>query len=343
MCIAVDDLFSIFLSNQIMSYIKTKNLVEHRSTMLAFNYISKTDLLEHYVFICTKNKYPTNVQFKLSSTYYDENDVIIINKKTIPLSKNPFTINGVTTKDKALKIKIISSNKQFNISIEGLKSLYEANQSIKIDKIYIINLERKTERKELMIRKLAEQGITNYEFFNAIDGKLPEIQQEFATYKKNGSKFVSAGHFACLKSHTAVLRKILNNIDENVLILEDDVIFRDDFLNKLSTYKIPQFDVLYFGGLTRENKVYLNGWAETKNAMGLYAYMVNKLNIPKILDIFESCQTYCDRMMVKKIQENNEYRVILLNDIIYTNLDDTDTSGKSAMVYRLIENQMGQL
>jgi GR25 family glycosyltransferase involved in LPS biosynthesis len=326
-----------------MSYIETKNLVEFKSTLTAFNYISKTDLPKHKISICTKNDRKTNVQFNLIITNYSEGDVLQIGKKTIPLTKCPLCVNGVTKKDKPLKIKISSTNPKFAVSVENLHSLYEATDSIKIDKIYVINLSRKMDRRNAMIQKFAEQGITNYEFVDAVDGKTPELLEEFKLRKKSGARFVSSGHYACLKSHTTVLKKVLQGNHENVLILEDDVIFRENFLVNLANIRVPQFDVLYFGGLTKENKLYLNGWAETHDAMGLYAYMVNRLVISKILDVFETCETYCDKMMVEKIQKNNDYRVILLNDMIYTNLDDTDTSNKGAIVYKLIENQMTQL
>ena len=332
-----------------MSYIKIKNLVEHNSTITTFNYIKKYDNPIHYIYIKTKSKEWSNIQFNLTINYFDDNDEIIISddknpSKTINIksSKNPFTINACIKKHSNLTIQINSSNKKLSLSITNLKTLYEAKQPIIINKIFIINLKRKTDRKQLMIKRLTSSNITNYEFIEAIDGKTDEIQQQYEQYKKSGSKFVSVGHFACLLSHIKALETAKQQGNLYNLILEDDVIFRNNFLEIINEINVPIFDVLYFGGLTKENKLYVNGWAETKNAMGLYAYMVNFKNIDKIIDLFKTKKTYCDRLMVTRIQESNDYKIILLNDVIYTSLEDTDTSNKTSLVYKLIENQMNR-
>ena len=326
-----------------MSYIDVKNLIEYKSTIQSFNYIKKYDNKKHYIYIKTKSQNKSNIQFTLHCYNHNDNDIIVIDKNTINIEDGYFSINASIKKDKPLKIKIISLNSELKISILNLKTLYESPNNISIDMIYVINLSRKIDRKNAMIEKFKQQNITNYEFIDAIDGSLPEIKNDYEQCKKMGGKFVSSGHYACLKSHTKALEAVQNSNYNNVLILEDDVIFRDDFLQSLSKYKIPFYDVLYFGGLTKTKKLFLNGWNECRDIMGLYCYMVNKNIISTIIKKFKTEETYCDRMMVNNIQNNPQYKIILLNDLIYTTLEDTDTSGKSKLMYDMIEKQKNQL
>ena len=124
-----------------MSYVSIKNLVEHKSTIDTFNYIKKYDNPIHYLYIKTKSKEWSNIQFKLSLFKFDENDELIISTSThkdtlndlskglpkdtlndlskdlhkdlpkglpitVKCSKNPFTINACIKKHHYLKIQI---------------------------------------------------------------------------------------------------------------------------------------------------------------------------------------------------------------------------------------------
>lgn len=72
---------------------------------------------------------------------------------------------------------------------------------IHIDKVYIINLKRRSDRKKLIIKELTKVGIKNYEFIEAVDGNDADIKEKYRKLKKNKSKIKSAGHLGCLLSH----------------------------------------------------------------------------------------------------------------------------------------------
>ena len=82
-----------------------------------------------------------------------------------------------------------------------------------IDKIYIINLKHRTDRKHHMINELARNNITNYEFFEAIRPDISDIitwNNNFCKHVSNSFssklKFVNyqIGCLGCLKSHVEV-------------------------------------------------------------------------------------------------------------------------------------------
>ena len=121
-----------------------------------------------------------------------------------------------------------------------------------IDKTYIVNLARRQDKRKHMeneIDKLEKQGINlNHTFFDAIDGSDRDIlsKYKFNTpnwFDPNSGKVMTAGEVGCALSHYLIWCDIVKNVENNnisdncrVLILEDDIIFVNDFLTKLKNY-----------------------------------------------------------------------------------------------------------
>ncbi|AVL94651.1 putative procollagen-lysine [Moumouvirus australiensis] len=122
-----------------------------------------------------------------------------------------------------------------------------------IHKAYVINLERRNDKKQHMIsefNKLNEiEKILDYEFFNAVDGTNIERLNEYKFkipnwFDPNSGKAMTNGEVGCALSHYSVWKEIVSNIelglfpkDSRILILEDDVIFVDNFLEKFKIYE----------------------------------------------------------------------------------------------------------
>lgn len=100
------------------------------------------------------------------------------------------------------------------------------------DKVVVINLDRRTDRMEKLGNQLDKLEI-QYERFSAVDGK------------ELGIKPIEAG----TRSHQKVLEQ---NIGKQVLILEDDALFVDDFNEKFDEVMqhLPEnYDIFYLGAL----------------------------------------------------------------------------------------------
>ena len=98
----------------------------------------------------------------------------------------------------------------------------------KIDKVFYVNLERRTDRKESIESEFKKYGITNYERFPAIEHKC--------------------GAVACGKSHLAILRIAKERGYKRVIILEDDFDFlvtKDEFHKNINDLKDVYFDVCF--------------------------------------------------------------------------------------------------
>nr|AEX63014.1 putative procollagen-lysine [Moumouvirus Monve] len=133
-----------------------------------------------------------------------------------------------------------------------------------IHKTYIINLERRNDKKEHMyneLKKLNEQGtILDHVFFNAIDGNNPKHLDKYQFkipnwFDPNSGKAMTNGEVGCALSHYAIWEEIVLNVesgilpkDVRVLVLEDDVIFVDNFMEKFKIYESEincSYDMLY--------------------------------------------------------------------------------------------------
>ncbi|XWV25333.1 putative procollagen-lysine [Tupanvirus deep ocean] len=133
-----------------------------------------------------------------------------------------------------------------------------------IDKTYIVNLERRRDKRKHMeeeIEKLNKQGINlNHIFFSAIDGTNSEILSkiQFKTldwFDPNSGKAMTNGEVGCALSHYLIWKDIVSQVDNGtltqdckILILEDDVVFIEDFIEKLKIYTAETsfvYDMLY--------------------------------------------------------------------------------------------------
>ena len=95
----------------------------------------------------------------------------------------------------------------------------------------------------------------------------------------------------CLKHYSAIKNILINNIDY-ALIIEDDIIFCDNFLDKLNNIlkKIPDDWDLYYPNIY--NKEYINNNYIMKRThpatQGAYSYLINKKCCQQIINEIEN-------------------------------------------------------
>lgn len=209
------------------------------------------------------------------------------------------------------------------------------------DKIFVINLPRRPDRKKQMEEffESTNIGSSQYEFIEAFDGNNTDIQTLYNEKKKSNpsNPIITPGHFACLLSHLKAIELAKSRGYNQVMILEDDVSTTEpELVAKLNSIQLPQFDLLYLGGIMSKKKYFSTNWAfsgET-NIMGAYGYILSSELFDIILKELYNLDEYIDFYYLKNIQ--SQYKTIILNDIIKTDIASSDTSYKSRiMVKRL--------
>lgn len=213
-----------------------------------------------------------------------------------------------------------------------------------IDKIFIINLASRPDRKTQIINEMKKQNINEnkYEIFNAIRPSIEEINSWNTRYCEHVKKDVhpknfdgyKKGSLGCLKSHTEVCKLALSRGYKNVLILEDDTEFIDNY-NKLEEYSNQinnDYDMLYLSGshLGKKNEITKNISSVTgTHTTGSYCikekamnYLINNINgYSKEIDVFYACEIQpkfnCYIVIPHITKQRDGYSDIQQNNVSY--------------------------
>ncbi len=101
---------------------------------------------------------------------------------------------------------------------------------------WLINLDRATARRDAMVPRLDALGLT-FRLFSAVDGRVeaerlaPTVDEQ--AYRRNTGSVLLPGKIGCYHSHLRVWDEFLASPNEVALVLEDDVVFHDDFLESV--------------------------------------------------------------------------------------------------------------
>ncbi|XP_017043782.1 glycosyltransferase 25 family member [Drosophila ficusphila] len=127
-----------------------------------------------------------------------------------------------------------------------------------LDRIFMINLKRRPERREKMEQLFEELGIET-EYFPAVDGKelTTERLQEMGVRFLPGyedpyhHRAMTMGEIGCFLSHYNIWVMMVRKELKEVLILEDDVrfepYFRQNAVRVLNQARGANYDLIYFG------------------------------------------------------------------------------------------------
>jgi len=160
---------------------------------------------------------------------------------------------------------------------------------ISFPQIYIINLVYSVDRRERMLKRIAELGLTA-EIFPAIDGKtLTKEQMGYSGRLRRlfYGKDLSIGEIGCARSHLAICKKIADGDHPYALVLEDDTFLADNLVDALGA--IVQFadawDIVRFLDKSKDVKRSVKirdlgkGFCLSRiygTPGGAYAYVLNK-------------------------------------------------------------------
>ena len=171
-----------------------------------------------------------------------------------------------------------------------------------IDKIYILNLDRRIDRMNDMTKLMNELMVYKWERFPAIKPKFNSIDRDlYSGYNrmmKLNKKYVK-GSVGCKLSHIEILKLAKKNHYKSILILEDDVEFVGNFRHidiGMRELEGIRWDILYLGlGRAKykeiEGKVFLH---KVVKGLCTHAYIVNNLSYTKIIKLLENSNKQID-------------------------------------------------
>ena len=165
---------------------------------------------------------------------------------------------------------------------------------IEIDKIYICHYTKLIERKKLLLSNLSNCEIFEYEWVETFDkdnlNKI-ELECEFQNlFKPNvHGRYLKNSEISIALKHIWIIQESFRKNYESILVLEDDSIIREDFVDKFNLYKsqLPtDWDICFIGeccGLhtpSDPNKyVY-----KVNQSRCAHAYIVSRRCLSKIID-----------------------------------------------------------
>ena len=174
-------------------------------------------------------------------------------------------------------------------------------QSLICSQLFIVNLERRADRRASMNAELGKQGITNYCFHAAVDGaqlvSTPELSRIFA-----GNDFQNRrGILGCAMSHYGLWQKVCAENRGFMIVLEDDITLCPDFQKRLEeavTFMMSDssnnIDVLFLGETLADvaGRAHVDGTgapARPLNAAthigGTFGYIITRKGAQRLLDI----------------------------------------------------------
>jgi glycosyl transferase family 25 len=174
-----------------------------------------------------------------------------------------------------------------------------------IDKVFIINLEHRTDRKEAILKQLAKVGVSDYEFFPAI--RPTEVPSGFLDpmpgwFKGDVAKY-KIGSLGCLLSHRAIMKICIERNYQNVLILEDDTEFQIGCpLDSVwDIVKPPDFGLLYLAGNHRGSTLFPHSkyLVKVQGTLTTGSYVVNRSIMQAIVDGLEQYDREVDIFYVQ--------------------------------------------
>ena len=100
------------------------------------------------------------------------------------------------------------------------------------EEVWLLSLARRQDRRERALKACESVGIVP-KVFSAFDGKTLPLQNPASeSYRRGPKRPMNAAEIACFLSHAAILRQAMSAGVSSLLVLEDDIVFADCFLER---------------------------------------------------------------------------------------------------------------
>ena len=213
-----------------------------------------------------------------------------------------------------------------------------------VDKVYVINLDKDTERLKAIDKKLRDVGIA-YERFPAILGSTIKSDHRLAGFC---NEFCTDGIKGCALSHHTIWEKAIYEGYDSILVLEDDAHIDSEIHEKVRDLmtRVPDWDIIYVGCRTYCNNEYATNKAlhtvlgtgpkpvdekgdlsHVSGSAGAHAIMYRTRFLKKIIN--EPIYTHIDMELFRWISRTKAKAFGLYPEIVPLNEEMANTSNLS--------------
>lgn len=199
---------------------------------------------------------------------------------------------------------------------------------MKLDKIYVINLEYRKDRKEQILDELKKVEASNVEIFSAIRPKKELIKHwnnkfldPLPSWYHGDPTNYRIGALGCLLSHLSIMKKALKENYNNILILEDDTTFLADLTIEKITNRYSKFldkvdyGIFYLAGNSAQagvkhiiKEVYM-----TFGTLTTGSYIISRKCMEYIVNNINGYPKEIDKYFMEEIQNKFPCFIVLPN------------------------------
>lgn len=178
-----------------------------------------------------------------------------------------------------------------------------------VDNVYLINMDKDYHRLTKVTKETEKVGI-KFERFpgvkvsdlsqNILDKYIPEEIQKYGT----------SGMIGCGLSHLFIWQNAVKNNYRNILVLEDDVHFTDDFTQYLQNVceEIPNdYDILYLHGDNPQHDSRFKYIYKPTFPLLTHAMIISNQGLKKLLDIITEIDDHIDWKIARNAKQLNIY------------------------------------
>ena len=187
--------------------------------------------------------------------------------------------------------------------------------NIDTDKIYICHYKKLTDRKIIILDQLQKLGLDNYIFVEQFDKdswNTEEITKEFPKIL-HANRINDSERSLALK-HAWIVTDMYKQGYSSVLVLEDDAVLVDDFVEKYNSYmnQMPiDWDIGWVGscfGLKEPEISNINVYKTNRGSRCTHAYCISKSFSIKIIDEIKNIDKEADlyyNYIIERFNLNN--------------------------------------